>query len=470
MIVACGFDSALGCSEGENEITPACYSHLLSPLMSLAGGKVAVILEGGYCLKSLAEGAAITLKTLLGDNCPRIFLPLDAPKESLVETILNCTSVMKPFWRNLNFNAVVDGSSDQDLHMVKVKFVKRPPPPKRYPTRNVIPKPSKDYIKRTTDRLDQLQRDTDLRVPVNRVCFVFDTNIHHVLADFALIDRMTRLEERLATRKEMGCSVNEGVTSESNSVGSVLQVVDEVLSGECRSGICIMPQELYAHKELLEDSVTLAAKYAQAKFQLKRILIVDWSFDRSEMQCQFDKDPGILFISLHQEKKSVGDLDSVGKDHGKGFTVNVPWTTSQRIGDAEYAMAFQRIILPISQEYDPELVLISAGFNAATEGFSVSPGAFGHLTHWLSELAQGRVIVCADGVGENEFNCMASCAKALLGDPLQRLDGASMGIINLEAVETIQNVLGVQRKYWKMLRGSEKKLPAEVVIGETEIL
>ena len=54
------------------EITPAFYSHLLSPLMSLARGRVAVVLEGGYCLESLSEGAAITLKTLLGDPCPRI--------------------------------------------------------------------------------------------------------------------------------------------------------------------------------------------------------------------------------------------------------------------------------------------------------------------------------------------------------------------------------------------------------------
>lgn len=52
------------------EVTPAGYAHLLSPLMTLAQGKIAVILEGGYCLGSLAEGASITLKTLLGDPCP----------------------------------------------------------------------------------------------------------------------------------------------------------------------------------------------------------------------------------------------------------------------------------------------------------------------------------------------------------------------------------------------------------------
>ena len=62
------------------EVTPACYSHLLSPLMSLANGRIAVVLEGGYCLESLAEGAALTLKTLLGDPCPKME-PLTAPCE-----------------------------------------------------------------------------------------------------------------------------------------------------------------------------------------------------------------------------------------------------------------------------------------------------------------------------------------------------------------------------------------------------
>lgn len=64
------------------EITPACYAHLLTPLMSLAQGKVAVVLEGGYCLESLAESAALTLKTLLGDPCP-LLEPLEPPCDRL---------------------------------------------------------------------------------------------------------------------------------------------------------------------------------------------------------------------------------------------------------------------------------------------------------------------------------------------------------------------------------------------------
>lgn len=69
------------------KITPAFYSHLLNPLMALACGKVAVVLEGGYCLESLAEGAALTLRALIGDPCP-VVRPLEPPCERL---IVNCS-------------------------------------------------------------------------------------------------------------------------------------------------------------------------------------------------------------------------------------------------------------------------------------------------------------------------------------------------------------------------------------------
>lgn len=69
--------------KGEMEVTPACYTHLLSSLLPLASGRVAVVLEGGYCLQSLAEGAALTLRCLLGDPCPKME-PLGPPCERLV--------------------------------------------------------------------------------------------------------------------------------------------------------------------------------------------------------------------------------------------------------------------------------------------------------------------------------------------------------------------------------------------------
>lgn len=136
----------------------------------------------------------------------------------------------------------------------------------------------------------------------------------------------------------------------------------------------------------------------------------------------------------------------------------------------EYVMAFQQIIMPIANEFNPELVLVSAGFDAAIGdplgGCKVTPEAYGHFTHWLSSLANGRIIICLEG-GYNVnsiSHAMAMCTKALLGDPLPAIVSQSPRI-NSSCIETIHNVLNVQQKYWKSLRFN-KKLPNFCVQSE----
>lgn len=134
-----------------------------------------------------------------------------------------------------------------------------------------------------------------------------------------------------------------------------------------------------------------------------------------------------------------------------------------KMGDADYIMAFQRIIMPIAYEFDPELVLVSAGFDACVGDpigkYNVSPEAFGYFTHWLSSLANGKIILCLEG-GYNInsiSHAMAMCAKALLGDPLPMLQNTRKP--SASCIETIQNVLSVQQRYWKSLKFN-KKLPS----------
>lgn len=144
--------------------------------------------------------------------------------------------------------------------------------------------------------------------------------------------------------------------------------------------------------------------------------------------------------------------------------MNIPWN-KKGMGDQEYAAVFQQIILPIAYEFDPELVLISAGFDAAIGdplgGCKVTPEAYGYFTQWLSSLANGRLIVCLEGgYNVNSISyAMTLCTKALLGDPLPmlQLSGRYCGP-QVACVETIRNVLTVQEKYWKSLRFN-KKLP-----------
>lgn len=161
-------------------------------------------------------------------------------------------------------------------------------------------------------------------------------------------------------------------------------------------------------------------------------------------------------------KSTDADYTVVGYDNGVGFNVNIPWN-KKGMGDAEYIAAFQRIIMPIAYEYNPELVLVSAGFDAAIGdplgGCKVTPEAYGYFTHWLSSLANGRIILCLEGgYNVNSISyAMTMCTKTLLGDPLPALQNINK--INNSCCETIQNVLSVQKKYWNSLNMYNKKLP-----------
>lgn len=184
--------------KGEMEVTPACFAHLLSSLLSLASGKVAVVLEGGYCLDSLAEGAALSLRTLLGDPCPRL-KPLEAPCErfvdillslivflnyhilSIQETIMNCIYTQRVYWRNLclqdvyNIEELNNINPQSNLHKVSVdSFVGGPPVPERFATRDCYPVQSEVFKREIADKLLHLKFFTNLTVPANRVCYVYD--------------------------------------------------------------------------------------------------------------------------------------------------------------------------------------------------------------------------------------------------------------------------------------------------------
>lgn len=206
-------------------------------------------------------------------------------------------------------------------------------------------------------------------------------------------------------------------------------------------------------------------------FLCYRVLIVDWDIHHGNgTQRLFENSRKVLYISLHRyehgeffPKSNDGNYTMVGEGRGEGFNVNIPWN-KHKMGDSDYIAAFQRIIMPIAYEFNPELVLVSAGFDAVVGDpighYNVTPEAYGYFTHWLSSLANGKIILCLEG-GYNVnsiSHAMTMCTKALLGDPLPMLNTAGKAP-SASCIETIQNVWSVQRKYWKSLR-FDKKLPA----------
>lgn len=139
------------------------------------------------------------------------------------------------------------------------------------------------------------------------------------------------------------------------------------------------------------------------------------------------------------------------------------------MGNEEYINAFQRIILPVAYEYNPEIVLVSAGFDAGVNDplghYNLTPEVFGHFIQLLKPLASGRMVLALEG-GYNKTTLaysMVCCVKTLLGDPLPKLD--EFKPIIESAANTINTVIAVQKKYWACLR-VDKMLPDTVTINK----
>ncbi|XP_028934336.1 polyamine deacetylase HDAC10 [Ornithorhynchus anatinus] len=253
------------------------------------------------------------------------------------------------------------------------------------------------------------------------------------------------------------------------AAGVTLQLVDAVLTGAVRNGMALVrPPGHHSQRDAANgfcvfNNVAVAARHAKAKHGLKRILIVDWDIHHGQgTQYLFQDDPSVLYFSWHRYEHQrfwpqlrESDYDAVGQGSGRGFNVNVPWN-EVGMGNADYLAVFFHVLLPLALEFNPELVLVSAGYDSGIgdpEGEMVAtPECFAHLTHLLQPLAGGRLCVVLEG-GYHLLSLAESVSttvRTLLGDPLPPLPG------NMEpcfsALESIQNVRAAQAPYWTCLR------------------
>jgi acetoin utilization deacetylase AcuC-like enzyme len=113
----------------------------------------------------------------------------------------------------------------------------------------------------------------------------------------------------------------------------------------------------------------MAAQMALTECELKRVLVVDWDVHHGNgTQNMFLDDNRVLFFSMHRYDNGTfypasreAAPEVVGKRRGQGFTVNVAWDEAM-MGDLHYAMALEEVLIPIASVWEPELVLVSAGF------------------------------------------------------------------------------------------------------------
>jgi acetoin utilization deacetylase AcuC-like enzyme len=252
------------------------------------------------------------------------------------------------------------------------------------------------------------------------------------------------------------------------AAGGLCEAISGVCAGKLKNAFALVrPPGHHAERAqakgfCLLNNVAVGARYAQEALGLGRILIVDWDLHHGNgTQHSFEEDPTVLYFSTHQYPyyPGTGASSEIGTGSGLGFTVNVPLTVGH--GDAEYLSIFERILKPIAIEYNPELILVSAGFDIyigdPLGGMNVTPAGFAAMTRAIMDIADqccdGKVVLTLEGgydlYGERDsvkevLRELAGFSKTYPAVPA----GSAMQEIVDNVVARVKSVHG---PYWKSL-------------------
>mmetsp|Transcript_105275 Transcript_105275/g.164143 ORF Transcript_105275/g.164143 Transcript_105275/m.164143 type:complete len:539 (-) Transcript_105275:129-1745(-) len=259
------------------------------------------------------------------------------------------------------------------------------------------------------------------------------------------------------------------------AAGSLIELVQGVVDDDLLNGIALVRPPGH-HVEIdafaggfgVFNNVAMAAK-AALDSGVERVLIVDWDVHHGNgTQHIFEEDPSVMYFSIHRYDNGTffpcskdAAPEVIGRGAGQGYNVNVAWNISWKdyrgMGDNEYLSAFQCVLLPIALEFKPQLILVSAGFDAAAGdvgGCCVSPAGFAQMTAMLQAICPKVVLALEGGYKLNPMaECISACTRALLGDDFsQRCEVRPKH----EARLSIERTLRSLRSFWNSLRTSEQ--------------
>jgi acetoin utilization deacetylase AcuC-like enzyme len=198
------------------------------------------------------------------------------------------------------------------------------------------------------------------------------------------------------------------------AVGGILDVVGRVMKGELDNAFCAVRPPGH-HAEISNamgfcyfNNVAIAARYLQNQWGIQRVGIIDFDVHHGNgTQHIFEKDPTVFYYSIHEHPSfaypGTGREFEIGEDSGHGYTKNSPVLPGQ--GDDEYKRLLQRDLFPAFDEFKPEVILVSSGFDAHMDddmsGIKLSTEGFSWIMQKIVELAKryskGRVISVLEG-------------------------------------------------------------------------
>ena len=227
------------------------------------------------------------------------------------------------------------------------------------------------------------------------------------------------------------------------ATGSLIEICKNILSKKIEHGYAIIrPPGHHADMSTAKgfcifNSVAVAVKYILNKNNKTKIAVLDWDVHHGDgTQAIFYKDQNPLFISIHRHDNGkfypfkTGFVKEKGEENGLGYNINIPLDTKcaiskgpSCIGDAEYIYIFERIVMPILKEYNPDVIFISCGYDAGENDFSgclkCSPFAYAFMTERLLSLNKNLIFALEGGYTLDTIKRMSETTiRTLLGEEI----------------------------------------------------
>ncbi len=255
------------------------------------------------------------------------------------------------------------------------------------------------------------------------------------------------------------------------AAGAAVDAVTAVIAGRARRAFALVrPPGHHAEVDramgfCLLNNIAVAAAHARADLGCRRVLIVDWDVHHGNgTQHAFFDRRDVLFFSTHRFPfwPGTGDLHEIGADAGIGFTVNVPLPAG--CGDTEYRAVFDELLVPVADDFEPELILVSAGFDAHTRdplgGMSMTTQGYRSLCGVVCELADrlcdGRLALILEGGYDLDAlaGSVRACVEVLAGaaSPESRAPPEPQEVMGSEgsAERVIGEVRRIHRGFWPL--------------------
>jgi acetoin utilization deacetylase AcuC-like enzyme len=210
----------------------------------------------------------------------------------------------------------------------------------------------------------------------------------------------------------------------------------------------------------LYNNIAVAAAQAVAS-GFDKVAIVDYDVHHGNgTQWMFYDDRRVLYVSTHQHPyyPGTGAAQDVGEDEGAGFTVNVPLEAGST--DRDYEAVFLALVIPILEQFGPDLVLISAGYDAHEHDplatMRASTAGYAMLTRMLRDVADrhcgGRMLAVTEGGYDLPAleSCLDATAEVLSGSGDRDIEPAPLRAATHRSRDAIAAVRTAQRRYWKL--------------------